>query len=309
MLLHHRQNGPANFLAATSVTDTARSAIPEERWKNLPELPEVETLRRGLERHLVGRVITHVRVPVPKMLKGSVGDPGEFAAVLQNQRIESISRRGKHLIFRLDCGYYLLLHLKMRGQLLVVPKDLEEGKYLAAALAIDDGSELRFHDMWTWGELRLMTEAELAAHPSLTAMGLEPFSEEWTPQALQQSLSRRARTSVKAALLDQTVIAGVGNIYADESLFRAGIAPLRPAGSLVEAEAVRLHREIRAVLTEATGDGGTTSDNYVDADGRVGQYVPRVYDRGGQPCVQCGTPLTRIKIIGRGTVYCSSCQN
>ena len=197
----------------------------------------------------------------------------------------------------------------MRGQLLVVPKDLEEGKYLAAALTLDDGSELRFHDMWTWGELRLMTEAELAAHPSLTAMGLEPFSEEWTPQALQQSLSRRARTSVKAALLDQTVVAGVGNIYADKSLFRAGIGPLRPAGGLTEAEAAALHREIRAVLAEATGDGGTTSDNYVDTDGSVGRYTPRVYDRGGQPCVQCGSPLTRIKVIGRGTVYCPSCQH
>ena len=243
------------------------------------------------------------------MLKGSVTDPEAFAAALQNRRVESIGRRGKHLIFGLDCGYYLLLHLRMRGQLLIVPADLEEGKYLAAALGMDDGSELRFHDMWTWGELRLMTEAELAAHPSLTAMGLEPFSEEWTPQALQQSLSRRSRTSVKSALLDQTVVAGVGNIYADESLFRAGLGPLRPAGSLTEAEAARLHRAIRAVLAEATGDGGTTSDNYVDAEGQVGQYTPRVYDRGGRPCVQCGTPLTRIKVVGRGTVYCPSCQS
>ena len=275
----------------------------------MPELPEVETLRRGLERHLTGRVITHVRVFIPKMLKGGVADPTEFAAALKNQHIESVGRRGKHLIFGLGCGYYLLLHLKMRGQLLVVPRELEEGKYLAAALEMDDGSELRFHDMWTWGELRLMTEAELAAHPSLAAMGLEPFSEEWTPQALQQSLSRRARTSVKAALLDQTVVAGVGNIYADESLFRAGIGPLRPAGSVTAQEAARLHGAIRTVLAEATGDGGTTSDNYVDTDGRVGRYTPCVYERGGKPCLQCGTPLTRIKVTGRGTVYCPSCQN
>ncbi|MBV9849786.1 MAG: bifunctional DNA-formamidopyrimidine glycosylase/DNA-(apurinic or apyrimidinic site) lyase [Armatimonadetes bacterium] len=275
----------------------------------MPELPEVETLRRGLERRLTGRVVTRVRVPVPKMLKGRVVDPEAFAAALGGRRIESVGRRGKHLIFRLDCGYYLLLHLKMRGQLLVVPRDLEEGKYLAVALEMEDGSELRFHDMWTWGELRLMTEAELAAHPSLKAMGLEPFSDEWTPQALQRSLSRRARTSVKAALLDQTVVAGVGNIYADESLFRAGIGPLRPAGSLTDVEASRLHREIRCVLAEATGDGGTTSDNYVDADGRTGRYAPRVYERAGQPCVRCGTPLTRIKVTGRGTVYCPSCQS
>ena len=181
-----------------------------ERRKKLPELPEVETLRRGMERHLTGRTITQVRVPVPKMLKARVADPDAFAAALKNRRVDFVGRRGKHLIFRLDSGYYLLLHLKMRGQLLVVPKDLEEGKYLAAALTLDDGSELRFHDMWTWGELRLMTEAELASHPSLTAMGRQPFSDEWTPQALQQSLSRRARTSVKAALLDRRLWRGWG---------------------------------------------------------------------------------------------------
>ena len=274
----------------------------------MPELPEVETLRRGLERHLVGRTLGGVRVLVPKMLKGTVTDPGVFRDSLRGVRVESVSRRGKHLILALDSGYYLLFHLNMRGQLLLTGADAPEGKYLAAAFALDGGTALRFHDMWTWGEMRLATADELAAHPALSGMGQEPFSEEWTPQSFGASLARRPRTAIKAALLDQSVVAGVGNIYADESLHRAGVRPLRPAGSLSEAEAARLHREIRAVLTEATEGGGTTSDNYVDAQGRAGRYAPRVYDRGGQPCQGCGRALTRIRVTGRGTVYCESCQ-
>ena len=275
----------------------------------MPELPEVETLRRGIERHLVGHRIVGVRVLVPKMVKGAIADPAQFGEKLHNVRLESVGRRGKHLIFTLDSGYYLLLHLKMRGQLLVVPRQTPDEKYLAAALETDDGRELRFHDMWTWGELRLLTPSELAAHPPLVGMGPEPLSEDWTPLALKEALCRRPRTPIKAALLDQSVVAGVGNIYADEALFRSGVRSLRASGSLGEDEIARLHREIRNVLTEAIGGGGTTSDNYVDAEGQVGSYTPRVYDRGGQPCVSCGATLERIKVTGRGTVFCPSCQS
>jgi len=275
----------------------------------MPELPEVETLRRGLARHLTGRTVGETRVPVPKMLKGTVTDAAVFGEKLRGARIESVGRRGKHLIIVLDSGYYLLLHLNMRGQLLVLPADAPVGKYLAAAFALDDGSELRFHDMWTWGELRLATADELAAHPALAGMGPEPLEEAWSPVHLRDGLAKRPRTAIKAVLLDQAVIAGVGNIYADESLFRAAVQPLRPAGSLNEAETERLHRAIREVLGEATAGGGTTSDNYVDAEGRVGRYVPRVYDRGGQPCVSCGAALTRLRVGGRGTVYCACCQH
>lgn len=274
----------------------------------MPELPEVETLRRGIERDLVGQKIVQVSILVPKMLKGTVADPVEFTRLLQNRQIESVGRRGKHLIITLDCGYYLLLHLKMRGQLRVLPSDAPVEKYLAAAFRVEDGRELRFHDMWTWGEMRLMTADELAVHASLTEMGPEPFSQEWTPTVFREALQRRPRTAIKAALLDQTIVAGVGNIYADESLFRSGIRSLRPAGSLTEDEIAHLHREIRSVLTEATEGGGTTSDNYVDAEGRVGRYTPQVYDRGGQSCVRCGATLERIKVTGRGTVFCPSCQ-
>ena len=139
-------------------------------------------------------------------------------------------------------------------------------------------------------------------------MGPEPLSEHWTPQLFGAGLAKRPKTAIKAVLLDQAVLAGVGNIYADESLHRAGVQPLRPAGSLTLAETERLHREIRAVLSEATEGGGTTSESYVDADGQIGRYAPRVYDRAGQPCRACGTALTRIRVTGRGTVYCAACQ-
>jgi len=268
----------------------------------------VETLRRGLERHLIGRTFGTPRVRVAKMLKGTVCDPGVFERSLQGARIESVGRRGKHLIIALHSGYHLLFHLNMRGQLLVTPSEEPEAKYLAAAFTLDNGTELRFHDMWTWGEMRLASPEELAGHPALSTMGPEPFSEEWTPRHFSEGLARRPKTAIKSILLDQGLVAGVGNIYADESLYRAGIHPLRPAASLTDPETERLHREIRAVLHEAINGGGTTSDNYVDAEGRVGRYTPRVYERNGQPCLSCGLPLTKIRVAGRGTVYCASCQ-
>ncbi len=274
----------------------------------MPELPEVETLRRGLETHLVGRKFGEIRVLVPKMLKGTIIEPGVFRNSLRNTRVESVGRRGKHLIITLDSGYYLLFHMNMRGQLRIVEADAPEEKYLAAAFPLSDGRELRFHDIWRWGEMRLVTADELASHPSLVGMGPEPLLA-WTPEHLAAGLAKRPKTAIKAVLLDQAVVAGVGNIYADESLYRACIHPLRPAGSLSEIENARLNTEIIAVLTEAVAGGGTTSDNYVNAEGQIGQYVPRVYDRGGQPCVSCGGALVKIRVADRGTVYCETCQN
>ena len=274
----------------------------------MPELPEVETLRRGLERRLTGRTIGKTEVMVPQMLKGTMTDPRVFQESLQNTRVESVGRRGKHLIITLNSGYYLLFHMNMRGQLRIVEADAPVDKYLAARFFLDNGTELRFHDIWRWGEMRLATKSELAEHPSLIGMGPEPLSGAWSAEHLDAGLKKRPKTVVKAALLDQSVVAGIGNIYADEALFRAKVQSLRLAGSLTPEETAGLHREIIAVLSEAVAGGGTTSENYVDTDGQVGQYVPRVYDRGGKPCIACGTALTRIKVTGRGTVYCASCQ-
>jgi formamidopyrimidine-DNA glycosylase len=207
----------------------------------------------------------------------------------------------------------------MRGQLLLEEAGGEPGPYHCVTLRLSgnngvaegeggEATDLRFYDMWTWGEMRALTADELAeAAPALAEMGPEPLEPDWGGEQLAAALAGR-RTAVKPTLLDQTVVAGVGNIYADESLFRAGINPRRPAKSLSAAEADRLAREIRAVLTEAVEGGGTTSDEYVDLAGAVGRYTPRVYDRGGEPCPNCGTALTRIKLGGRGTVFCGGCQ-
>lgn len=276
----------------------------------MPELPEVETTRRGIDRYALGRTILGVRVLVPKMLKeGFVSDPEAFEAVLAGDRIVESTRRGKYLIFRLESGYYLLFHLKMRGHLVVEPTDSDDEKYLALGIKLDGGLEIRFYDIWTWGEFRLLSSKGLSEHSGLSSMGVEPLTEDFTSTAFQTSLRRRPKTTIKAALLDQSLVAGVGNIYADESLFRSGVRPDRPAGSLTETEVDRLRSAIQTVLTEAVGGGGTVSDNYFDADGRPGRYAPQVYDRGGKPCARCGTTLTRTRITGRGTVYCAACQS
>jgi formamidopyrimidine-DNA glycosylase len=195
----------------------------------------------------------------------------------------------------------------MRGQLLVEDKEITPGKYHCVTLGLEDGRDLRFYDMWTWGEMRALTNDELDALPNLARMGREPLEANWGASDLAQTLAGR-KTPIKPALLDQRVLAGVGNIYADEALFRAGIHPERPAESLVGPELDRLASAVRTVLSEAVNGGGTTSENYVDVRGVAGRYTPRVYDRGGQPCPACGTALLRIRLGGRGTVFCGNCQ-
>lgn len=268
----------------------------------MPELPEVETLRRGLERSVRGRRITEARVVNEKSLKGQA--EAEFRQRVVGTTVTSVDRRGKYLLMPLAATtdtepngnpgakdappVTLCIHLKMRGQLLLERASEEPGPYLCIRLGLAGGmdgaeaEELRFYDMWTWGEMRALTDDELAKVPGLAEMGEEPLASGWNADRLLAKLKGK-RGPIKPMLLDQKVVAGVGNIYADESLFRAGIDPRRPAGSLTADEAERLVREIRAVLTEATDGGGTLSDEYVDLDGAIGRYTPRVYDRGGEP--------------------------
>lgn len=282
----------------------------------MPELPEVETVRRGLAHRLVGRVIVDGDVPSPKILKSPVTDPQEFLAAVRGARVQNVRRRGKHLIFGLDNGYALVSHLKMRGHMRVLGKESKSGgapddKFLRLVFDLDDGSQFRFYDIWGWGEMRLVPDnprAIEAAVPALASMGVEPLSEDFTVEALRKAAARHPKTTVKACLLNQDVVAGIGNIYADESLHSAGIEPSRPAGSLTDAEWKRLHHAIRTVLGEAVQGKGTVSDNFFDTSGVPGGFVPRVYDRGGQPCLTCGTTLTKKKIAGRTTVSCPSCQ-
>jgi formamidopyrimidine-DNA glycosylase len=201
----------------------------------------------------------------------------------------------------------------MRGQMAVEPRGSEPGKYHCVTLAVrdDEGADtadVRFYDAWTWGELRALYASELPdAVPALAQMGPEPLTEEWTGAELGKALAKR-RMAIKPTLLDQTVVAGVGNIYADEALYRSRINPQRVASSLMPDEVERLSGAIKTILTEAVGGGGTTSDNFFDVAGDAGRYVPQVYERGGMPCHNCAGTLTRIRLAGRSAVFCEVCQ-
>lgn len=283
----------------------------------MPELPEVETVRRGLERAVVGARITGVLVANPQVLHGQ--PPDELRERAAGRIIDSVKRRGKYLLLPLlpflapDTPLSICIHLKMRGHLAVEPADSEPGKYLCVTLNLakpdGTGAVLRFYDMWRWGELRVLTGAEVAERvPALAAMGPEPLDEGWGSAQLSAALAGR-RMAVKPVLLDQSVVAGVGNIYADEALFRAGIHPTRIAATLGEDERERLAEAIRSILGAAVEGGGTTSESFGDVDGAAGRFTPRVYDRGGAPCFACGTTLTRIRLAGRSSVFCGVCQN
>ena len=278
----------------------------------MPELPEVETVRRGLERALVGRRIVHVDVLVPKVLRPPFDTPESYAEHLVGRTVKSVGRRGKYLILSLDSGYSLSAHLKMRGQMRVgLASELGEDKYLCARMLLDDGREWRFVDIWTWGELRLMPvglESIAEYVPALATMGPEPLTDEFSPSTFRVAAGRGGGRPVKSFLLDQNVVAGVGNIYADESLHRAGINPMRRVSDITNAEWDRLHVQVRAVIGEAVEGRGTTSENFVDVGGKAGEYIPSVYGRHGENCGCCGTVLQRTIIGGRGTVYCAGCQ-
>jgi formamidopyrimidine-DNA glycosylase len=289
----------------------------------LPELPEVETLRRGLEQGIQNRRITDVIIGNAKVLKEQ--PEAAFRERVIGRRVERVNRRGKYLLLPLGPDVTppspppaadgpgtppaatLCVHLKMRGQLRLQKANDPIGPYHCVSLHLEEGDELRFYDMWTWGEMRALTAAEIASLPSLAGMGPEPLEAGWDGAALRERLRGR-KGPIKPLLLDQSVIAGVGNIYADESLFRAGIHPKRGAATLTGDEADRLAQVIREILTEAVTGGGTTSDEFTDLGGAAGGYTPRVYDRSGQPCGTCGTALTRIKLGGRGTTFCALCQ-
>lgn len=283
--------------------------IQQKRWREgVPELPEVETLRLGLVKEAVGRRICAVTVANPKVLKGQ--SEAEFRDRAVGKRVLEVKRRGKYLLFPLGAENFssssitLCLHLKMRGSVLLKRADEALGRYGAMCVALDSGAALHFEDMWAWGEWRAVAQEETAFLPTL---GDEPLEASWDTEAFARRLAVK-RVAVKTVLLDQAIVAGVGNIYADEALFRARLAPTRVAAQLTANESECLAEKIREVLTEAVALGGTQGD-YVNLYGQTGRYVPRVYDREGEACPRCAEPLTKIKLGGRGTTFCTTCQN
>lgn len=269
----------------------------------MPELPEIETTRAGLAPHLTGH-----RVVAATLRRDSLRWPiaSEITTVLPGQRIDAVRRRAKYLLLDTAAGS-ALLHLGMSGSLRVLPADSPVRPHDHVDIAIDDGRVLRMHDPRRFG--CLLWQPPGTVHPLLASLGPEPLSDDFDGDYLF-ALSRGRRAPVKNFLMDQSVVVGVGNIYAAEALFAAGISPLRPAGNIARERYRRLATQIRQVLAAAILQGGTTLRDFISPDGNAGYFVQAlsVYGRGGEPCPRCGRPLKQASIGQRTSVWCSNCQ-
>ena len=274
----------------------------------MPELPEVETILRDLRPRLAGRRIERARTSRLLRCVPALARRAAFPKCLVGRSIAGLRRRGKYLLIALDDGRELMVHLGMTGRLVLEPAGRSAGKHLHLALGLAGlGVELRFYDPRRFGRVALGRPEELARSCGLGRLGLEPL--ESSPAEIARALGARSKR-LKALLLEQTAVAGVGNIYADESLFRARLHPERSAATLSGAEALRLARALRQVLAEAVRRRGSSVDDYVDASGLPGSFqkVLRVYGRAGRPCRRCGTKIVRLQIAGRSTHFCPRCQ-
>jgi formamidopyrimidine-DNA glycosylase len=269
----------------------------------MPELPEVETTRRGLAPHVVGRSIAAVEVREPR-LRWPVAK--SLAAKLAGQRIDALERRGKYLLFGTKAGT-LLVHLGMSGSLRYLREPPAHGVHDHVDVRFEDGGCLRFNDPRRFGSWLLTTEP--AKHRLLKELGPEPLSADFTADYLWRA-SRKRQVAIKQFLMNGKIVVGVGNIYANEALFRAGIHPLRAAGKIARARFEQLVAAVRDVLNDALEEGGTTLRNYVDGDGNPGYFRQslNVYERAGEPCRRCGTAIRRRVQGQRATYFCVSCQ-
>jgi formamidopyrimidine-DNA glycosylase len=271
----------------------------------MPELPEVETIRRGLAPLVTGRRLEFLEIGDPRWCAPLA--PAALREAVEGRRIERLDRRGKWLVFELEDEVALICHLRMTGTLLYDPDPTE--RYQRVRFVLDDGHELRFCDprRFGTGELALGDAAREAFFAA--RIGPEPLDAGFDGAALR-ALARDRRTPVKAFLLDQRRIAGVGNIYADEALFRAGVHPLRPAGALTRAQYDALAAGVREALEAGLAAGGATIDDFRRPDGVYGafQHEFLVHTRAGEPCPRCAAPIAKLSVAGRGTYVCERCQ-
>ena len=270
----------------------------------MPELPEVETFVRALRKPLVGRTITGARNDWPRHI--ALPSPDELRRRITGRRIEAVDRRAKYLVFSLDDDETLIIHLKMTGHLSVTAAETAPDKYAHTVFELDDGRELRFRDPRKFGRVYLVRDPAYV----LGLLGPEPLAADFTAEALAARLAGRKRV-LKPLLLDQTFIAGIGNIYADEALFHAGLLPTRRSDTLTGDEITALHTAIRRVLAMGIEREGASISNYVKADGEMGdmQNALAVFRRTGQSCYTCGAPVERIVLGGRSTHFCPNCQD
>lgn len=273
----------------------------------MPELPEVETVKRSLEGLITGLCFSEVDLIRPKVVCSP--EPQVFIDKLTGKKVKKIGRRGKYLLIYLGDNLILAIHLRMTGRLVYSPSETPPSKHTHAVFKLSNGFELHFTDIRQFGRMALMEADRLDAWPGLKNLGVEPLSEKFTREFLKKELKRR-RTRIKPLLLDQTFIAGLGNIYADEALYRARISPEKPAASLTPREVARLYQGIREALAEGIANRGTTFRDYVDGRGESGsnQDSLRVYSREGKPCLDCGEPVKRARLGGRSSYFCPKCQ-
>lgn len=283
----------------------------------MPELPEVETVRLGLSALLPGRIVTHVEHDNAKSFPNSVSDVNAF---LVGASVTSVTRRAKVLMIELSSSYSLVIHLKMTGQLVFVSPETRFGaghpndsligalpdRSTRVTFTFKDGSKLFFNDQRKFGWVRLLPTAEVPNIDFMRKVGPEPLDASFTPDVFIERLQRRKNTSIKAALLDQSVLAGVGNIYADESLWGAKIHPATPVKNVSRQKLQTLFTELQYVLNLAIQKGGSSDKNYVNAEGKKGSYLQfaRVFRREGLACPRCGHTIIKLRVAGRGTHIC-----
>lgn len=287
----------------------------------MPELPEVETVRRGLETLVIGKQIMTVQHDTPKSFPNA---PGEVEQFLIKAHITAIRRRAKVLIIDLDTNYSLVIHLKMTGQMVFRGKEVFGAghpndsligelpdKSTRVTITFTDASKLFFNDQRKFGWMRLMPTIEIPNIDFMKKVGPEPLSDDFNPQIFIERIRKRANTTVKAALLDQTVLAGIGNIYADEGLWGAKIHPAQRVRDVSDAKLTLLYKELRFVLELSIEKGGSTDKNYVNAEGKRGSYIDfaRVFRREGKDCPRHpGVVIIKTRVAGRGTHTCPKCQ-
>lgn len=277
----------------------------------VPELPEVEAVRIGLEKLVLGRTIEVIDIYWPRIIQTDK-DLKAWALELKGQTIHQVQRRGKYLIFILD-QVNLLSHLRMEGKYhFYLKEDLPEtkDKHSHVIFTFTDGSQLHYHDVRKFGRMELVSMNGLKAYFQAKGLGPEPLTDDFRLDKFQAGLGQSQR-QIKPLLLDQKLVVGLGNIYVDEALFRAGIHPVRQASSLSDSEVEALYQSIRQVLSEAVEQGGSTIRSYLNSLGEAGKFQQalQVYGRTGQACLQCGHPIEKIKVIQRGTHYCPQCQS
>ena len=273
----------------------------------MPEMPEVESIRRTLDKHIQGRTIESVEVLLPRLIK--FPDADTYKTRLTGEKITGLMRRGKYLIMQLENNIMAVFHLRMTGRLCYVEKNSLEDKYKKIIFNFDNGDKLIYADIRTLGTLYAVKPEEIIKIKGLYELGCEPLSKEFTTEYLCDKL-KTGSGKIKSFLLNQKNIAGLGNIYVDESLFLAGINPKQKCSSIEKKQIEKLHEAINKVISDGINDGGTTFRDYVNGDGKKGTHQNNlfVYGQYKKPCKKCGTTIEKIKVGGRGTCFCPKCQ-